>query len=543
MPDTDTVSPTRPSVATTQSGDQVKPTSPRSSTARGPSRLRRIVSYLIATLRSHVAMSIVLGIGIVLRAATMVGYGPAFYFSDTRGYFEYANRGYPQAIRPYGYSEFLNLFRWTGSIWPVSITQHLLGLVCAVAVYALIRRKGGARWLATVAAAPIALDGFELVVEHYLLADGLFSVLVLGGMVCLLWNKKVSAPLAVVAGLLLSAAVLTRTVGLPLLILAGLYVLVTRVNRRTIVALAMAMVLPIVGYTAWFHHHHGQFTMSTWQDRWMYGRVMSIADCENLNLNPPEKLLCNRPETENDYFVDYYVWSTKSPVSKVPKRYVYTFSAKVVLQQPWDYSTLVARETWAFFSPSFYLFRNQPLGTTSPNLWEFQKTTHMPLNEPSPVATSEFGDHRGAQPDVWPGFIPTALHDYQRFGGVTPGPFLALCLFLVLLAVSAPLVLRRASNARRVRADGGWPLRWDALLLGASGLALLVMAIATSQFDIRYGVPILVLIPPAGALAWLSLRDTLPSTRLWGLLTEKVSRKLSRRPNSGHSSSNAESSK
>ena len=539
MPDTDTVSPT-PSTdiaqredgnPVTDSGVSDSPSKPASASL--PGWLRQAGARLVATVRAHLAMSIVLGLGIVLRVATMVGYGPAFYFSDTRGYFEYAELGFPQQIRPYGYSGFLNLFRWTDSIWPVIITQHLLGLICAIAIYALVRRKGGARWLATLAAAPIALDGYEIVVEHYILADSLFSVLVLGGMICLLWHKRVSVPLAIGAGLLLSAATLTRTVGLPILILAGLYVLLRRADRRTVVALALSMVLPIVGYTVWFHQHYGHYTLSTWQDRWMYGRMMSIADCENLDLNPQEEKLCDRPENENAYKVDYYVWSQESPVGDIPRRYAYTFSAKVMLQQPLDYAALVARETWTFFSPEYYLFRNEPPGTTCPQLWEFQKETTVPACEPRPVASSEFGDHRGAHPDEWPGFTPTALHDYQRFGGVTPGPFLALCLLLMLGAVLTPLALRRRSGNRRVRADGGWALRWDALLLGTSGFALLVMAIATSQFDIRYGVPILVLIPPAGALAWISLRDTLPSTRLWTTVRGTVTRRGSNQATSG----------
>ncbi|MGH3546177.1 MAG: phospholipid carrier-dependent glycosyltransferase [Mycobacteriales bacterium] len=537
MPDTDTVSPApMTAVPNPISAPAPNPTATR------PGLLRRAGTRLVTAVRSHPAIAIVLGLGALLRVATMVGYGPAFYFSDTRGYFEYANLGYPQAIRPYGYSAFLNLFRWTDSIWPVIVTQHLLGLACAVGIYALVRRKGGARWLATVAAAPIALDGYEIVVEHYILADSLFSVLVLAGMICLLWNARVTVPMAIAAGLLLSAAVLTRTVGLPILILAGLYVLLRRVDRRTVVALAMAMVIPIVGYTAWFHHHYGQYTLSTWQDRWMYGRVMSIADCENLKLNPQEVKLCNRPENENAYKVDYYVWSHDSPVSKIPRRYAYTFSAKVMLQQPLDYSALVAGETWTFFSPDYYLFRNEPPGTTCPQLWEFQKETSIPNCEPRPVASSEFGDHRGAHPDAWSGFIPTALHDYQRFGGVTPGPLHALALLLMLGAVAVPLALRRQGSNRRIRADGGWTLRWDALLLGVSGLALLVMAVATSQFDIRYGVPILVLIPPAGALAWISLRHTLPDTRLWESARGAVGRRRTNQSTSDKTSAEQTSS-
>lgn len=255
----------------------------------------------------------------------------------------------------------------------------------------------------------------------------------------------------------------------------------------------------------------------------MYGRMMSVADCDSLKLNVPEKKLCTRPENSNAYRVDYYVWSHESPATRVPKRSAYTFSAKVILQQPLDYTSMVARETWTFFSPTFYVTRVEPEGTTCPQLWEFPKVTKDPNCEPRPFASSQFGDHRGAHPDVWSGKTTTVLHDYQRYGGVTPGPFLALCILLMVLAVLAPLVLRRSDTRERVRADGAWSLRWGALLLGGSGLALLVMAIATSQFDIRYGVPILVLIPPAGALAWISLRGTVPNSTLWASLSERWS--------------------
>ncbi len=457
-------------------------------------------------IRRHLALTIVLALGAIVRAAIYYGYGPAYYFSDTRGYFEYANLGIPQAIRGYGYSEFLNLFRWTDSVWPITITQHLIGLIGASAVYALVLRRGGPRWLAIVAAIPIAFDGYELVVEHYLLGDSLTSVLVLLGFVCLMWQDRLTVKAAAFGGLFFALALLTRSAALPVIPLAGLYVLVRRVGWRQVTALVLAVAIPTLGYTTWFHHYYGKFSLSTWQNRWMYGRVMSIADCKHLKLNPPEKLLCNRPENDNAYKVDWYVWSADSPVGKVPGRYAYTLSAKVMLQQPLDFSRLVARETWAFFSLDFYLHRKEPRGTTCPQIWEFPYQVKNYNCSPNPVASTQFGNHRGAAPATWSGTVPRLLYHYQRYGGVTPGPLLALCLLLVIAALLAPILARRRGIAPRPDA---WRLRWDALLLGASALGLLIMAAATSQFDIRYGVSILALLPPAGALAWVSLRRTL----------------------------------
>ncbi len=53
---------------------------------------------------------------------------------------------------------------------------------------------------------------------------------------------------------------------------------------------------------------------------------------------------------------------------------------------------------------------------------------------------------------------------------------------------------------------GFWRERLDITLLGGTGLALLVVAVATSQFDYRYGLPAIPLISAAGALAVTQLR-------------------------------------
>ncbi len=476
----------------------------------------RLNRRILDILRFHFGLVVLLAIGIFLRVAVMVGYGPAFFFSDTKGYFKYADIWQPSS-RPFGYSAFLNLFRWTDSVWPIIVVQHLLGLLCAIAVYALVRRKGGARWLAIIATAPLALDGYELVVEHYLLADSLFTSLVLAGIICLVWEDRLSTKMALFAGLFLAAATLTRTVGLPLLILAVLYVLIRKAGRQRIIALGLAIVIPLGAYSFWFHHYYGVYGLGGWPGL-MYGRVMSIADCTpttKLELSSEEKLLCKRANGNQAYLVDYYVWSPKTALSDIPHNHTYAFTGEVLKQQPLDFAALIARETWTYFSPDFYLNRQQPKGTTCPQLWEFQVTIHEGYCQPKSVSSSRFGYHPGSHPgedpearpgkwhfypgvnsDKWEGAAPTMLHSYQRYGGITPGPFLAICLLLVIGA----LVTGRRS--------GGWRLRWDALFLGASGVSLLVMAIVTSQFDIRYGVPTLALIPPAGALAWISLRST-----------------------------------
>lgn len=462
----------------------------------------------------HMAMAIVLAVGVALRVLIDITYRSAFYFSDTEGYFVFAGKMQPSAIRPYGYSLLLNMWQWTGSIWPIVITQQILGLACGIALYAFILRKGGPRWLAVLAAAPIVLDAYALVLEHYLLADTLFIFLLLGGYLAVMWEDKLSVKFAIVGGLFFAAALVTRTVGLPLVALIGLYVLIRRVGWKPIFALAAAAGLPLIGYLMWFNHYNGQYSFSTWQDRWMYGRVMSIADCSELKLNAAERKLCQRADEPYAYEVDFYVWSHNSPINDkktgVTRKDSYTFVGKVVSQQPGDFAKLVATETWAYFSPSFYIHHEEPKGTTCPMMWRFPAKISDPSCTPRPVQDSHLhenvpgpGGKLTGYSGAWPGEIPegwfskkaTFLNKYGGVG-VTPGPLLFLGLLLI---AALPFV--------KPRKGGAWRLRGDALLLGFSAFALLVGAIATSQFDIRYGAPILVLIPPGAALAYLALRN------------------------------------
>jgi hypothetical protein len=468
--------------------------------------MRERLDRLVALADRHRPLTVLLLIAVALRILIFFAYGPAFYFSDTRGYFEYAERFQPSAIRPYGYSALLNLFQPTGSVWPVIITQNLMGLGCAIAIYAL-------------AAAPILFDAYELVLEHYLLADTLFTTLLLLAFVALMWEERLSWRFALAGGVLLAGALLTRTVGTPIVLLVGVYVLIRRVGWRPLLALALGAGIPLVGYLGWFHSSYGVYSFSTWQDRWMYGRVMSIADCPHLELSPETKQLCKR-NPDYAYDVDYYVWSHNSPVIKVKRKYIYTFVGEVISQQPGDYSALVGRESWAYFSPGLYLGGDEPRGTTCPGMWRFAQTISEPGCTPRPVSTSRWGDHKGEIPEQWSGPDAAFMFHYGRVVSV-PGPVWLACLALIAAAALAPFVRRTPARLRQRLAQGG-RARLDALLLGSSGLALIVVAVATSQFDIRYGVPTIALFPLGAALAWLSLRQSFTPETLEPLEAETL---------------------
>ena len=87
------------------------------------------------------------------------------------------------------------------SLTLVTGVQHLMGLDVAVMIYLLLRRSGvPPRW-ATVATLPVLLDGFEIEDEHMVMAEALFTFLVMLAMLLILWRARVPWPVALLAGL------------------------------------------------------------------------------------------------------------------------------------------------------------------------------------------------------------------------------------------------------------------------------------------------------------------------------------------------------
>jgi hypothetical protein len=82
------------------------------------------------------------------------------------------------------------------------------------------------------------------------------------------------------------------------------------------------------------------------------------------------------------------------------------------------------------------------------------------------------------------------LRSYQRVA-YTPGPALLACLIAALLGALG-LVRRQAGRRRE---------RWAGLALALSALVVLLSPSVSEGFSYRYGLPLLVLLPPAGLLA------------------------------------------
>ncbi|WP_327006785.1 hypothetical protein OHA72_05630 [Dactylosporangium sp. NBC_01737] len=462
-----------------------------------PTPRRRSVAgagrWLWHTVRTNKAFTTLLAVAALVRAAMMVTYYPAFaYFIDTRAYMLSAKSWDTDPIWPFGYPFYLWLLAPFGRTSVVALSQHLLGLAMGVVVYALLRRRGIGRGWSTLAAAPILLDARELVVEHHLLSDTLFSVLLLAAVVLLLWTDRLPIWVAALSGGFLAAASLTRTIGQVLLVVFLAYLIVRRVGWKQVAAFCVAVAIPLSGYMVWFHHEHGVYAINSYTGRYMWARTTTFVDCDKIDFTPQERELCPLEPLGQRLGPDSYLWYD-DPTDLV-RRYkddnIYkSFATKAILAQPDEYFKVVMADTVHMFQPGWH----------GPSRTE---CVHDRWNMPSAGSGEACAATLMVKPFI-PGAEATAgepanwqnkaMHAYGRVFTV-PG----------LLYVFVLLVIFAAALRRPRKQHGGENL--DAVFLGTISVALVMMSLALSAIDIRYVMPLLTLAPVALALSVHRLR-------------------------------------
>ena len=431
----------------------------------------------------------VLAVAILARVAVTAAYQPALLFFDSTTYLDNIREFQPHELRPLGYVAFLAAAIDIGNLSFVPVAQHVLGLGLGVMLYALLLRLGVRPWLAAIGAAPVLLDGFQLAFEQHLLAESLFEFAFVTACVALLWRRRPTIALAAVAGVALAVAGLTRNVGMAAVAPALVATLLLAPRRPwPALALLLAFAVPVAGYAAWYDDVHGEYKVTGLGGRYLYGRVAGFADCDKLALPPAERVVCPTAPAERNLTPSQYVWRSRSPLFNVPRtdnrRNIVAgrFAKRVIRRQPLDYAMTVARDSLLAFSPVAALSSDD-----SPDRWWFKpQYTYW---EPATIERlRRYGYDRGeVRPD-----LARALRQYQ---GVVHlhGPLLAALLLTALLAVA---------GVGRARASG---LRIATFLLTFTALAMFVGAVATSDFTWRYRMPLVVLIPPAAALALTAL--------------------------------------
>jgi hypothetical protein len=446
-------------------------------------------------IRRHWPFLTVLVLGAALRVLAMVGYRPAiFYIDSVASYLLPLPKLDPTGQDPIGYDI---LVLWPvlhlGNIAWVAALQHLLGLGIAVAGYALLRRKGAWRWLATLATVPVLLDAYQVQIEHNLMADPLFETLLVAALCVLAWPVRPGWRVVAVAGLLLGIATTVRQVGEVMVVPLLLFVLLAAGGRwwrrAGFGAAALAcFALPVAAYATYYHSFSGRYGISHAGGNALYGRVATFIDCAGMDMPDEERILCPSTPPAGRPGPDYWAHDGRSPWVALQQAVggdradalAGDFARRAIMHQPLDFARSVGGDALKVFS-----WRRADLSASDPPVerWRFQ--TEFPTF-PDLVTLDSISQlsHRygGGDPVVEPG-VARFLRGYQLSVGYTPGPVLAVAVLFALAGA-----LRR---------------REPALFLLAGVLVPLVGDVVV--FSWRYQLPGFVLLPLAGALGAVAL--------------------------------------
>ncbi|MEU5880143.1 hypothetical protein [Spirillospora sp. NPDC047279] len=484
-----------------------------------PPTLRRRASRLAARAwYGHRGFVVVLGVAALIRLVAMIGYQPALFFNDSYDYVHVAVRPHPHPLRPDGYAFLLLILRPFHSFALVTAVQHLMGLAMGAMIYALVRRRFRLpRWGATLAAVPVLFDAYQIQLEHLVLSDTMFTFLAVSAVFLLLWHDTLTWRLSAALGLLAGLAWLTRSVGL--LVLLGLlgFMLLRRADRRMIMVMLAAAVLPVIAYMGWYKVDHGKFAMTESNGIFLYARVYKFADCHKIKNLPVEEMplcteLANRLPNSQDG-----IWNAGSPLARYTgKKFspetndtANDFAKRVIIAQPDDYGRVVAKDFLRVFAWERTVFPDQ----ATYQQYEFgTRTSDMPKwmqgRTVDEAVRYENGRVRPHAVEPFAGFL-RVYQDIFYLRGTMVGVLLLIGLAGIGAAWRPWRSWRRGGPAAGVNRDGA-----AALLPWSLATGLLLAPAATAEFDYRYVLPAVPLACVAAAIACSpDVRDRLRGLR------------------------------
>ncbi len=441
----------------------------------------------------HRLFIIVLAPAALLRLDAELGYRWQAWFNDSFQYVQNTVHFQLDPTRVSGYSIWLKILQPFHTYAIVTILQHLMGLAVGVMIYALARHRFRApAWLATLAAVPVLYDGFEIQLEHLIMADVPFLFLIMLATTLLLWDPVPSTLRCVVVGALLGVAEVVRSVGLPLLAVFAVYMIIRRVSWRKVAATIVVCFLPVVAYAGWFELEHGQFAMTDSTGVFLYSRVMTFAECAKMHVPANELSLCTTVPPAQRPIAQAYIWTSESPLdrfppskfSPVPNQLAEDFAIRAIEAQPLDYAKAVFADTWRAFGWNRVVFPNAP--TYDEYIFGYSS---LPIPSWDDAKLGPYSSYAAAYVHgnpltqvVAPFANVLRLYEHHVY---LPGTVYGL----ILLAGLGGMVLAW-------RRFGG-----EALLPWTISLALVVIPAATAEFDYRY---VLVAVPFACLAAALA---------------------------------------
>jgi hypothetical protein len=474
--------------------------------------------------RDLAPLGVLLALGAALRVFLSLVYYPAALNQYDANSYVWQAEGelFESVFQAPGYSLFLrgaHLFS-DDVVFTVSV-QHLLPLLTATLAWHALYRLTRSRWWGLVPAAIVLFEADALLVEHALMSETLFTLLVVAAVWAALGALRRGSPVPwlAAAGTLLGMAIWVRYPAIALVpVLLGWSVFALRPRWRAGLVGAAAASAPIAALIAIHvlaqgaqNGYYGLGESGGWA---LYSRVASFADCREFDppegsedlcvAVPPEERI--NPDTGVRYHPDWYGYNTASPAKRLfggqpaGNEVLGSWARAAILAQPLDYAETVASDLLLYFDPAGWTnFSGSLIGPKSvsfrlrvPDEHCYDCSTPDLLIE----ANSEYGFTDPAEGSYYQDFERETregiefFQSYQRVARMHGW----------LLAVLAVLSLLGLFAARGRAARAQW-------LMTLAAVALILFPVATTTYNIRYALPAIPLFAMAATLAAWSLRD------------------------------------
>jgi hypothetical protein len=465
-----------------------------------------------------VALGFLIGAAAGLRIVLTLVYRPAALSQfDANNYVWQAEGALFESVNQApGYSVFLRVPHLISDQVAFTIAvQHGLALVTAAIAWWTIRRLSGSDWLGLIPAAVVLLNGDSLLLEHSLMSETLFTFLVVAMLAAAVGGLDGARPWRwlAVAGLLLGAAIWVRYAAIGLVpVLAVWALVVCWPGRRAALASVGAALFPVVAIAGMLVVAQGRQTGSYGVGQvggWgLYSRVAGFADCELFDPPAGTESLCETTPAGQRQNPDWYGYNPRSPAVELfgapPEgdAELGDWARRAIVAQPLDYlgevlgdlALLVDEQPWTNRDTSLIGPRVVSFTLRSPDENCAPDICRIPPQSIEAASVNGWTDpvyggyYAAFEPQIGSGVV--LFQDLQRILRVH-GPLLGLAAIVSILGLLAV-------RGRLARAQ--WLLTWSAL-------ALLVLPVATTTYNIRYAIPALPVLAAAAALAPLSLRE------------------------------------
>ena len=490
-----------------------------------------------------------LAAGALLRLLAILGYPGALWFAgDSYVYLGASLRPQPNLSKATGYSFFLRALLPFHSLTLVATVQHLMGLAVAVLIYVLLRRNGVSKTWSAVATLPQLLDGYIIEDEHMIMAESLFTFMLMIVTLLLLWKPRPAWWTVLVAGLLVGCAALVRTEGEVMLAVLPLFLLLRGWSWRTLrgwlmaIAFAVVSLVPLAAYAGWFHDYYAppdnKYEITLSQGFFLWGRVSSFANCAVIKPTGRQALVCPTQPIADRTPPGNYIWHapyvhkhlnpTGGPVTPANNSLLTSFAIHAVEAQPVDYAKTVVKGIGLSFgfpriaypgagTTYFYSFHTRYVVASTATTRGYNE---LPPNNkghewiPGGTAYSDWLSYGHQAPGRVIKVFAVPILLYQRVV-FTYGPLLAV-IFLVglggVIAVTESARrrgqgLRSAFSVQALRSVRlHWAPRGTSMLPWFTAAALLVAPIAVADFDYRYLIPVIPFACIAAGLAFAPRR-------------------------------------